>query len=344
MRKLFLVIFAIVNACLLFSLDSNLLNLIAAKDYVPIAKLVKDDWSNYGRGGDSSIKPKDESLFYYAVANKNYKLIEVLAKAEAMPAYSDFGKQYSVYKIAIDDNDPTTLEVLLKNKVYFINQVSDSPGYNEIAYSLKLGNIKILEMFNKYGFIENSWTGRTEGGEGYSTNPIVMAILSTNIDTLSYYLEKGIDPNSPYIYVAMAGPNSIDKILTPIDICNSLIDGKNGFKKIDNDSVGKMKKMITKFGGKTLTEIIESNNGLDFYKKYHFDSSIGLINDDNVRFREGPNLDSKILMKLQKGEKVIVIDKAIIEQKRPRDLFWLKCYRLDGTIGWVYGDYVNYRE
>lgn len=70
-----------------------------------------------------------------------------------------------------------------------------------------------------------------------------------------------------------------------------------------------------------------------------------LCNDDGVRIRTEPNLNCETLGYLNKYNEVIIHDRSndkfTIDGE---DWYWYKVSIYDGTIGWVYGKYLNIEE
>lgn len=68
----------------------------------------------------------------------------------------------------------------------------------------------------------------------------------------------------------------------------------------------------------------------------------GIMNDDNVRIREEPNLKSKTLGKLNKNHKVEIIGSTISTMKiENMNNKWYKILLSNNNIGWIYGAYVD---
>lgn len=97
----------------------------------------------------------------------------------------------------------------------------------------------------------------------------------------------------------------------------------------------------------------QKNLGIQFY--YLMEESVrkvknipdtftiyGILNDEKVRLRESPNLDSSILRVLNNGEKVSILEceneaVSINGQSFP----WLKVVTDDGKLGYVFGQYLT---
>ena len=68
----------------------------------------------------------------------------------------------------------------------------------------------------------------------------------------------------------------------------------------------------------------------------------GIMNDDNVRIREEPNLKSRTLGKVNKNDKVQILGSTVSTMKiENMDNKWYKILLSDNSIGWIYGAYVD---
>lgn len=69
-----------------------------------------------------------------------------------------------------------------------------------------------------------------------------------------------------------------------------------------------------------------------------------MLNDSQVRLRDAPGIDGKILYKLSKGEIVRILDKGKQETINGTTSFWYKVVDWDGLEGWIFGEYLNIHE
>lgn len=70
----------------------------------------------------------------------------------------------------------------------------------------------------------------------------------------------------------------------------------------------------------------------------------GAVNDTNVRLRERPNLQGKQLRLLNHGTPVEVIEETLEPMKvGTAEAIWYRVKLEDGTIGWMYGQYLDLR-
>jgi hypothetical protein len=67
-----------------------------------------------------------------------------------------------------------------------------------------------------------------------------------------------------------------------------------------------------------------------------------VINDDQVRLRGGPYLESVIITHLNRGEKAGIIDRTTKKERlENREAYWYRVRLQDGRDGWVFGAYVE---
>jgi hypothetical protein len=68
----------------------------------------------------------------------------------------------------------------------------------------------------------------------------------------------------------------------------------------------------------------------------------GLINDSNVRIRKNPSLDGEVIGKLVKETAVKILGKTELQSRiQDQTSYWYQLELLDGTIGWVFGVYID---
>jgi hypothetical protein len=73
--------------------------------------------------------------------------------------------------------------------------------------------------------------------------------------------------------------------------------------------------------------------------------STGILNDDRVRVRAGPNLTGAILGVVNRGEKVKILEIGEKKQKiGAMESVWYKVRISTGTEGWIFGAYVDITE
>ena len=69
-----------------------------------------------------------------------------------------------------------------------------------------------------------------------------------------------------------------------------------------------------------------------------------VLNDSNVRVREKPELNSTVLTKINKGDKVQVIEQGKKEKIDSMEASWYKVVLENKTEGWVYGYYLDFED
>jgi formylglycine-generating enzyme required for sulfatase activity len=69
-----------------------------------------------------------------------------------------------------------------------------------------------------------------------------------------------------------------------------------------------------------------------------------VLNDSNVRVRDKSDLNSTVLIKLNKGDKVQVIEQGKKEEIDSMEASWYKVVLENKTEGWVYGYYLDFGD
>ena len=73
-----------------------------------------------------------------------------------------------------------------------------------------------------------------------------------------------------------------------------------------------------------------------------FNPTDGVLNDSEVRLREDPSLDSRVLGYLDKGDKVgFLARSASVERIGGMYDYWYEVRTPAGSVGWVYGAFVD---
>jgi uncharacterized protein YgiM (DUF1202 family) len=76
---------------------------------------------------------------------------------------------------------------------------------------------------------------------------------------------------------------------------------------------------------------------------YRSDSAV--LNDSQVRLRDSPGIEGKILYKLSKGEIVRILDKSKKQETiNGTTSFWYQVEDWDRLEGWVFGKYLDIHE
>jgi hypothetical protein len=85
-----------------------------------------------------------------------------------------------------------------------------------------------------------------------------------------------------------------------------------------------------------------SSLGVYLAQHFRFHEKTGVLNDSNARVREFPNLDARVLGTLQKGSKVVVVDRSSLKvQIGALNDYWYSIKTPTDIEGWLYGAYVD---
>ena len=159
-----------------------------------------------------------------------------------------------------------------------------------------------------------------EGGEPKNRfNLFYYAANGNNDDTIRFLSKNGLDINA----FSMERWFNGDYYYTALDYA---IAGKN--KNTVNT--------IQNLGGMTFMDIFKKGNMSAYIKYLEAHNTVYKINDSNVRFRENPSLDGRIIDKLQKEELVFELN-TLNENKD-----WRMICRMNGDVGYVSSQFTTW--
>lgn len=254
-------------------------------------------------------------------------------------------QDYSQSKIAFYEKSQS-LEVNLydKNEFYVLKIYEVTYEGEELSsivtFTLNKKHSEILSRLSKYNLIKiNASSNISDNGKLWEKN---QTIINNNSFTVKEYIRDtgngwSTDDFGFLFHITDGVFSMID--LKIYNIYSTYID-KGGYTTLWN-----REKVINYKDQKNLgiqlyylmEELVRRvKNITDTFTIY------GILNDEKVRLRESPNLDSSILKVLNTGERVSILEcenesVSINGQSFP----WLKVVTDEGKIGYVFGQYLN---